>query len=99
MADLLISVVFGILNFLASIFITPLVTFFTNVIPDISNLFTGILALINYGLTYMGFIVNLLMIPKSLIVLLITLTIGIFGVDLAVRGISLAMAVYHYFKP
>lgn len=99
MANLIVSVVFGILNFLASIFITPLVTFFTNVIPDISNLFTGILALINYGLTYTGFVINLLMIPKSLIVLLIGLTIGIFGVDIAVRLISLAMAIYHFFKP
>lgn len=84
---------------MASIFITPLVTIFQNIIPDISNFFTGIFAMISYSLTYVGFFVNLFMIPKSLIVLLIGLTISIFGIDIVVRLISLGMAIYSFFKP
>lgn len=84
---------------MANALLAPVIGLVTVIIPDITSFFTGIVTFIRYGLTYAGFFVNLIMVPKTMIVLLVTLTIAVWGVDLSVRAISLVMAVYHYFKP
>lgn len=99
MIDLLIKAIFYVLNFLASIILKPILILVVSIIPDITNLLTGISSFISFGFTYLSWFIKLLMIPKSLMVILITLTLGIFGIDLAFRAISLIGAIYQYFKP
>ena len=99
MIDLLIKALFAVLNFIASIVLKPILILVTSVIPDITNLLSGISTFIGFGFTYLSWFIKLLMIPKSLMVILISLTVGIFGIDLAFRAISLIGAIYQYFKP
>ena len=99
MANLLINVVFGILNFISSIFLSPLFALFSNVFPVLTDFFSAILSFIGYGLQYTAFFVNLLMIPKTLFIAFISFFIFIYGINISLRVIGLGSAIYHYFKP
>lgn len=99
MADLLIKVVFSILNFISRIFLSPIISVVSSVIPVLTNFFTGFLTFINYGLQYTSFFIKLLMVPKAPLVVLITFFVGIFAFNLTIRAVGLGMAIYHYFKP
>lgn len=99
MANLLVSVVFGILNFISRVFLGPLFALFNSAFPVLTSFFSSILLFIGYGLQYTAFFVNLLMIPKTLFIATISFFIFIFGINISLRVIGLASAIFHYFKP
>lgn len=90
---------FGILNFLASFFLTPIFTGITAIVPGLTSFFTSILTFIGYGLQYTSFFVKLLMIPSGLLITFVGLFVGIFAFNITIRVVGLGMAIYHYFKP
>lgn len=98
MANLIIKVIFGILNFLCSIFFLPLKPIMA-LIPGLTSFFTAITTFIGYGLNYIDFFLKLLMIPKSLVVTVFGFGLGIFAFNLTIRVVGMGMAIYHYFKP
>lgn len=99
MAQLLINVVFKILNFIADLFLSPIFSAISTVLPSVSTFFSSILSFLNLIFTYMNFIVNFVMIPKSLLITFVGLWVGIFAFNLTIRTFGLGMAIYHWFKP
>lgn len=98
MANLFIKLIFGILNFLCSIFFLPLKPIMA-LVPSLSNFFNAITTFMGYGLNYIDFFLKLLMIPKYLVVLVFGFGFGIFAFNLTIRVVGMGMAIYHYFKP
>lgn len=90
---------FGILNFIAQLFLNPIFSTVSTIIPEISSFFSSILAFVGYGLQFTSFFVKLLMIPQGLLVTVVGLFVGIFAFNITIRVVGLGMAVYHYFKP
>lgn len=98
MANLLIKVIFGILNFLSNIFFLPLKPIMA-LIPGLNSFFTAITTFMGYGIQYIDFFLKLLMIPKSLVVTTFSFGLGIFIFNITIRVVGMGMAIYHYFKP
>lgn len=99
MGQMLVNVVFKILNFVAGIFLTPIFSLVGTLFPAVSAFFVKIMTFVNMTFTYVGFVVKLAMIPSACFVPLIALggTILIFNTTIRIYG--LGMAIYHYFKP
>lgn len=89
----------GILNFVASVFLNPIFSAVTSIIPGISTFVTSVMTFIGYGLQYTSFFIKLLMIPPGLVVTFVGLFVGIFAFNITIRVVGLGMAIYHYFKP
>lgn len=98
MANLLIKVIFKVLNFLSSIFFLPIKPIMT-LIPGLASFFTAITTYMGYGLNYIDFFLKLLMIPKSVVVTAFSFSLGIFAFNITLRVVGMGMAIYHYFKP
>lgn len=89
----------GILNFISKIFLGPIFSGISAIIPSFSQFFSSILEFVGYGLQYVSFFAKLLMIPQSLLVTFVGLFVGIFAFNITIRIVGLGMAIYHYFKP
>lgn len=98
MGNLLIKVIFSILNFLSGIFFLPLKPILL-LVPSLSTFFTSIVNFMNYGLNYLEFFLKLLMIPKGVIVAVFTFGLAVFTFNMTIRVVGLGMSIYHYFKP
>lgn len=98
MGNLLIKVIFSILNFLSGIFFLPLKPILL-LIPSLSTFFTSFVNFMNYGLNYIDFFLKLLMIPKALVITTFAFGLGIFAFNMTIRVVGMGMAIYHYFKP
>lgn len=99
MGELLVSVIFKILNFISNLFLGPVFTAIGSAIPELTTFFSSFLTFIGYGIHYTSFFVKLLMIPTVPLITLISFFVFIFGINLSLRAIGLVTAVYHYFKP
>lgn len=99
MLQILIDAVFSILNFVASIFLGPIFKGISVLIPSISDFIVSIGTFLGYGLQYVDFFVNLLMIPLPILTIFIGFYVGIFAFNLTIRVFGLGMAIYNYFKP
>lgn len=99
MADMLFNLIFKVLNFVASLFISPINALVTALVPSFPNYMLQIRLFFNTAFQFIGFVVNLLMIPKGLIVGVMAFGLTIFTFNLSLRVIGLGMAIYHYFKP
>ena len=99
MAQMLINIVFWILNFVAGIVLNPILSIVSTLIPSFGSFVSSILGFVNYGLTYVAFFIKLLMIPPVPIILAVTLGVTILTFNMSVRAAGLVMAVYNYFKP
>lgn len=98
MANLLVSVIFRVLNFVSAIFFIPLKPILS-LVPSLSTFFVYMTTFIGYGLNYVEFFIKLLMIPKYLVVTVFSFGLGIFAFNITIRVVGLGMAIYHYFKP
>lgn len=99
MGQMLIDVLFTVLNFIANIFLSPIAAAINTVFPALTAFFTSVTTFIGYGLTYISFFVKLLMIPTAPLVALVGFFVGIFAFNLTLRVVGLGMAVYKWFKP
>lgn len=98
MANLLIKVIFGVLNFLSNVFFLPIKPILA-LIPGLNTYFVYITTFINYGINYIDFFLKLLMIPKFLIITAFSFGLGIFAFNITLRVVGMGLAIYHYFKP
>ena len=89
----------GILNFLAKFFLSPIFTGISVLVPGLTSFFSAILTFIGYGLQYVSFFTKLLMIPKSILIVFVGLSVGIFSFNLTIRTVGLAVGIYRHFKP
>lgn len=99
MGQMLVNVIFKILNFVAGIFLTPLYSAISSVIPSLSVFFTKVLQFISLSTQYVTFAMKVFMIPPACYIPLFTLAVGIFAFNLSTKVIGLGMSIYHYFKP
>lgn len=99
MGQMIVNVIFTVLNFIANIFLGPVVSLASSLFPALGEFFTSILTFIGYGLEYVSFFVKLLMIPTAPLAALIGFFVGIFAFNLTIRVFGLGMAIYKYFKP
>lgn len=99
MGELLVSVVFRILNFIGGIFLKPIYALVSTIIPALTNFFSYFITFINYGLVYTSFFVKLLMIPTAPLIILVGLCVGIFAFNLTIRVFGLGLGIYKHLKP
>lgn len=99
MLNSLISGIFKVIGYLASVVLSPIFTTISTVIPVLTSFFESIVTFLGYGLQYTSFFVKLLMIPKAPLVVLISFFATIFVFNISIRVVGLALAVYNYFKP
>lgn len=99
MLDLLFNFVLGIINTISSIFMSPISSAVSSILPGFSSLLAGFFTFLQMGLQYVSFICKLLMIPSDLFGLIITMSLAIFSFNAIIKSIMLTQAVYHYFKP
>lgn len=99
MGQMLVDVIFKVLNFVAGIFLTPLYSALTSIIPSLSVFFTKVLQFISLTTQYVTFAMKVFMIPPICYIPLFTLAVGIFAFNLSIKVIGLGMSIYHYFKP
>lgn len=99
MGELLVSVVFRILNFIGGVFLNPIYLLVANIIPSLTTFFSYFVTFINYGLIYTSFFIKLLMIPTAPLVILMSLCVGIFAFNLTIRVFGLGLGIYKHLKP
>lgn len=99
MTQLLINLVFGILNFIANVFLSPIFSGISTLIPELGTLFSGITTFLGYGIQYTEFFIKLLMIPTWLTDIVLAFWSAIFIFNTTIRVVGLGMAIYHWFKP
>lgn len=99
MAQMLINVVFWILNFVANIVLAPIMALVNTVIPSFSTFIGAMTSVVSYGLTYVAFFIKLFMIPTPALLLVVTFGFAILAFNVGVRSAGLVLQVYNYFKP
>lgn len=99
MGQVIVDVIFKILNTLAGVFLNPIFSLISVIVPSLAQFFTSILTFVNYGLEYISFFIKLLMIPTAPLITFVSLFIGVFVFNMTIRTVGLGMAIYKYFKP
>ena len=100
MLQMLINVVFTILNTIANIFLAPLLLIFNFLnITWLSDVLNAISSVFNIFFNYFIFFVDLLCIPRNLLEIVFGVILGIFAFNTSVRTISFITACYRAFKP
>lgn len=99
MGQMLVNVIFKVLNFVAGIFLYPIYSAISSLIPALSTFMTKVLQFISLTTEYVTFALKVFMIPSVCYVPLFTLAAGIFAFNITVRVYGLGMAIYNYFKP
>ena len=93
------KLIFKIIGFIANIILTPLFSLISSLIPSTSEYIDNIDYFINYGIQYIGFAGNFLMVPSSLFKLFFTFAGSLLVGFVAVGVIRLSMKIYEIFKP
>lgn len=99
MGQMLISVVFKVLNALASIILAPVFAVASLIIPDFSVYLSSMNLYLGYILHYFNFIIDFLLIPRAPLIAVATLGLGILTFNITMRVVGLSMAIYKWFKP
>lgn len=103
MFNIIINIITWLISTLISIVLLP-VSAIIQVISsttglDVSLYFTSILQFLQYGLAYIPFFVDLLCIPSSLFIIVITFNIAMLVAYLSFNAINLFIRAYKTFKP
>lgn len=103
MFNIIINIITWLISTLISIVLLP-VSAIIQVISsttglDVSLYFTSILQFLQYGLAYIPFFVDLLCIPSSLFIIVITFNIAMLVAFLSFNAINLFIRAYKTFKP
>lgn len=99
MITAIFKLIFKIIGFIANIILTPLFSLVSTLIPSTSEYIDNIDYFINYGIQYIGFAGNFLMIPSSLFKLFFTFAGSLLVGFVSVGVIRLSMKIYEIFKP
>lgn len=99
MGQMLISVVFKVLNALATLLLSPIFAVASLIIPDFSTYVGSMNTWLGYALTYFNFIIDLFMIPRGPLIAVATLGLGILTFNVTLRVVGLSIAIYKWFKP
>lgn len=89
----------GVLNFISRIFLGPIFTGISAIVPSFTQFFASVLQFFSYGIQYLTFFTKLLMIPQSLMVIFFGLAVGIFTFNITIRVVGLGVGIYRHFKP
>lgn len=98
MAQLIVNVFFNVLNFIANLFLGPVFSLASSLIPSLGEFFTKVTSFFELVFTYISFLVKLLMIPPGLLTAVAALSITIFTFNLSIRVYGLVLGIYRYFK-
>lgn len=103
MFNIIINIITWLISTLISIVLLP-VSAIIQVISsttglDVSLYFTSILQFLQYGLAYIPFFVDLLCIPSSIFIIVITFNIAMLVAFLSFSSINLFIRAYKTFKP
>lgn len=99
MGQMLISVVFKVLNALASIILAPIFAVASIIIPDFSTYVSSFNTWLSYGLMYINFFIDLFMIPRAPLIAVCTLALAILTFNVTLRVVGLIISVYKNLKP
>lgn len=91
----------GIIKFvikLMNIILLPFVSIVTGLFPEVTVFFNHIISFLNQGLTYVGLILDLFLVPRAAIALLFNFWIISYSIYLAILSVKFFVNVYQKFK-
>lgn len=95
------AIVNGIFKLIISLFNTitsPIIGAVTTLFPALDTFFGYIIVFLDYALTYVGLILDLLFIPRNAIVLLFDYFVTCYSIYLLVISIRFVITIYNKFK-
>ena len=98
MINAILKGIFSLINSLFSALVSPIVNTITSLFPALNNLFTAVTTFLNYGLTYVRSILNLILFDDDLIQLLFTYFITLYTIYTTVLAVKFAIKVYNKLK-
>lgn len=99
MLNVIIKAIFYVIGKIGDIVLAPILTLINSLIPDFSNIFSYMWTYLNYGINFIKFWCQLLLIPPiciDTVLYILTLTISI---SVGVRAYSFIVMIYNKFKP
>ena len=99
MFNLLFKFIFSLINKVFSILLSPFITAITVLFPDLSNVASSITTFISYGVTYIAFSRDLLLIPTGALSMLFSYYLIKYSVYLINISIKFIVNVYNTLKP
>lgn len=99
MGEFLVNFIFGLLASLAQIILSPIFLLVSLIVPDFSQYLESMNLFIGYALTYLNFFIDLFMLPRTGILIICTLWIGIFTFNISLKAYAFVLAVYKTLKP
>lgn len=99
MGQAIVGFIFNLLAQLASVILAPIFLVVSLVIPDFSSFLESMNLYIGYGLTYINFFIDLLMIPRTPLLIVVTMWLGIFTFNISLKAYAFVLAVYKTLKP
>lgn len=99
MGQVLVDVLFFILNTISNFILSPIISAVVSVIPALGSFFQAFFTVASYFANFLGFLLDLFMIPRWIFTSVILMGFGILAFNTTVRVVGLAMAVYKWFKP
>lgn len=99
MFNLLFKFIFSLINKVFSILLSPFITAITVLFPDLSNVASSITTFISYGVTYISFARDLLLIPTGALSMLFSYYLIKYSVYLINISIKFIVNVYNTLKP
>ena len=95
------AIIKGIFNLIMILFdgiFTPFISLITTLFPDLSSLFTYIITFLGYCFTYIRSILNLILIPDTLIILVFDYFAILYTIYVTVLGVRFAINTYNKLK-
>lgn len=95
------AIVKGLFNLVIKLFellLSPIITGITALFPALGTFFTSINTFLNYSLTYVGLLIDLLFIPRAALVALFDYYIITYSIYLLSIGVRFGITIYNKFK-
>lgn len=104
MLNLLFSLIFYIINFIAQTLLSPILLILNifsgeQITTTSSAVIQGIYNFMNVVVNYILFAVDILCIPRSLFVFVFTITLSLITFVIGIRVVIFGIAIYRHFKP
>lgn len=98
MGQLLVNVIFGLLNSLSTIIIAPIMALLSVFIPSLANLVENFTNFISMFWVYFRFVLKLMCVPSPYLLTALALNVGFWTFVLAYNTYRLMLKIYDKFK-
>lgn len=98
MINAIVSGIFKLITNLASLLVTPFISAMLALFPSLQPILSNIISFLSQMVTYVPLLLDLMLIPKTAVVLLFDYFLIKYSVHLLQQAISFTVRIYNYFK-